>query len=99
MAISSKFEASLVEISHRLLDDDLYPGVESLANLLTALRSGRWDQLPDDEKLHWVRQLAGLLGAQHGLSSYPEYCDWPLLQELLEAVGHLERKLERRLSF
>lgn len=61
----------LVRLCHELLDADSFGDVESLANLLVALRARQWELLPVDEKAFWVRKASGMLrklGATHSSS-------------------------------
>lgn len=64
MTFEEKVLPPLSRLCHKLIDAQQFVYVESLANFLNALSSGRWRDLPTDEKLFWVQRLQGILGVR-----------------------------------
>lgn len=52
----------LVGLAHKLLDSDLFGYIEPIGNFLVALKSGRWRQLPDEEKIYWLERAESTFG-------------------------------------
>jgi len=98
MTLSTTLTRNLVLLAHALLADAHFGSVESIANFLNANQSGAWQALPDDEKLHWVQTLGGMLGPSHGLLTQSKYEDLEALQKSWEMIFHYEEHLVRKLS-
>lgn len=52
----------LITLAHKLLDTGLFGYIEPIGNFLVALKSGRWRQLPDEEKIYWLERAGGTFG-------------------------------------
>lgn len=95
MSFESEIEGPMVELAHRLLDARRFASVEGFSAFLDAVKSGRWNTLPDRDRLHWIRMLSTSLGAQHGLASFPEWKDSDLLERVRGLVAAYERSLDK----
>ena len=98
VSFASQIEGPMVELMHKLLDDRQFGFVEGFSNFLYALKSGRWEQLPNDERLHWIKSLSSSLGQRDGLASFPQWEDRELLQRVSELVCNYQRGLEKQLE-
>lgn len=61
-AFEQKMIPPLVGLSHKLLETGLFGYIESIGNFLVALKSGRWRQLPDEEKIYWLERAESTFG-------------------------------------
>jgi hypothetical protein len=86
---ADKLAPLLVTLSHQLLDEGQFHYVESFANLLAALRSGRWNQLPGDEQIYWLEKLESRLIGRDSLVEYDptEYRRYPGLEECVNLIA------------
>jgi hypothetical protein len=96
MTFTDRISPLLVALAHELLDRRLFASVEELANFLKALNSGRWQQLPADEQLFWVKRLKDRLGGRDGLSDLLGY-EHPVLSEGMAVLLAQEKALARAL--
>lgn len=96
MTFKDRISPILVALAHELLDRGLFANVEDLANFLTSLSSGRWEQLPADEQLFWVKRLKDRLGGRDGLSDLLGY-EHPVLSEGMNVLLAQEKALARAL--
>ena len=94
MTFEERLTLGLVSLAHESLDRELYAYVEDFANFLKALKSGRWQQLPSDEQILWVRRLKTRLGGRDGLVEWLGY-KHAGLDECMTILSALEKALER----
>lgn len=96
MRFSERMLPLLAELSHELLAAGFYAAVENVSNVLTAMQSGRWDELPDDERLIWLQRLRGLLGVRGVGDVGFESPTLDRINALLDAQSEgVRRKLDR----
>jgi hypothetical protein len=98
VSFASQIEGPMVELMHKLLDDRQFGFVQGFSNFLYALKSGRWDQLPNDERLHWIKGLSSSLGQRDGLASFPQWEKSELLRRVSDLVYTYQRGLEKQLE-
>jgi len=93
MTFEQRMIPPLVGLAHKLLDAGLFGYIEPIGNFLVAVKSGRWRQLPDDEKNYWLDRLGTTLGPR-GLGDSWDRND-PDYKEIGELVYN-ELKVLRR---
>lgn len=64
MTFAERIMPRLVALAHELLDAGFFGVVESIMNLMGALQSGRWEDLPAEEQHFWLLRLRDLLGVR-----------------------------------
>ena len=95
MTFEERIVPPLCRLAHQLVDRGAFGYLESIANFLNALASGRWRQLPADEQLLWLERLAGLLGPRALGDSWD--ADDTHLNACLEMVYWQQKAIERQL--
>ena len=83
----------LKQLVHDLIERDLYGHIGSIANILSAFKSSRWQQLPQDEQHHWINNLIQIIAGKDGLFESFGFED-ENLNNLLAALQVKEKKLK-----
>lgn len=94
MTFKERIQPILVALAHELLDRGLFADSEALANVLKALSSGRWEQLPTEEQLFWVKRLRDRLAGRDSLIDVLGY-EHVLLGEGISILAVQEKALTR----
>lgn len=94
MTFEERITPLLVALTHEILDRGLYSYVEDTANFLKALSSCRWQQLPVEEQLFWIKRLSERLGGQDSLVDVLGY-KHPVLEQCTDVLYQQERALSR----
>lgn len=83
----------LSRLTKKCLDLHLYGFGESFCNLLVAVDSGRWDNLPDEEQAFWLERLANLIHTR-GLGETIDWADpdYRLVQQMVEGYRTAMRR-------
>jgi len=70
MKFDERITKPMKRLSHSLVEAGYFGTLENVANFMVAISSGRWNQLPNDEQLMWLKRLSGLLGARGLMDSW-----------------------------
>lgn len=80
-AFEERLEPRLIKISYRLLDEKCFGYLQSIANMLQALSSGRWRSLPSDEQVLWLGRLQQMLTGRDSIAEVLLYDNDGALKE------------------
>ena len=94
MRFEERISPPLSRLSHKLIDSGLFGYLEDVVNFMVALTSDRWNQIPDDEQLMWLKRLSGLLGARGLMDSW--HLDDADLLECHNIIDEQIKALEKR---
>jgi hypothetical protein len=87
MATIQTLVPPLSRLAKKCIDRRLFTYAESFCNILAAAESGRWNELPRDEQLHWLQKLESLVHVR-GLGESFDLDD-PDYQQVYELVSGL----------
>jgi len=96
MTFEERIAGPMKRLAHKLVDLDLFSGLENICNFMVAVKSGRWQMLPADEQKHWLTQLDGLLGLR-ALGDHEELYGDPDMAECQKTISAALKAVERRI--